>query len=450
MKVGVIADDLTGANGTGVMLVKQGLMAVTKFNTYQMDNMNDNTAICIDTDSRYIMSGEAKERIKETTLGLIKCNIDILCKRIDSTFRGNIGQEIDGILECKDNAISIVVPSYPALNRITVGGYLLINDIPLQETDVANDPIKPIKNSYLPDLLREQTINKIGLIELSTICQGSEKIMEEVYKRAGEGYKIIICDAVTEKHIQEIAKAMADSNKYYLLPADPGPLTSYYVGECIANVMGAVAPGPMSQDVHPDNDRSTNRGCSNKIMVSIGSVTSLTRRQLHYLSQKERVTPIHVNPEHLILTGEQRQQEISLVVSEALETLKIDSIIIVTTSDEDCPILNLMEISQKEGVTEDKIAVRISEGLAEISKHILNGSNNRIKGCIFSGGDVTASFCRVAEADGIHLVEEVMPLIAHGKLLGRYYNGLHIITKGGLVGDETALYNCAKFLKNID
>lgn len=441
MKVGLIADDLTGANGTGVILVKKGLTAVTRFQTKQMDCLADNTVICIDTDSRYIKPQEAKQKVKNAALDLLKCNIDILCKRIDSTFRGNIGQEIDGILECNDSIISIVVPSYPALKRKTVGGYLFIDGTLLQETDVAHDPIKPICSSYLPDLLKYQTNYKISLIESDTICHGREAIKEEIIKKVSEGCRIIICDAITEKHIREIAKAMASIRKYRLVPADPGPLTSYFIDEHIS-----------CQTVvnnQPDQQKSIIQIKNNKILVSVGSVTTLTGKQLLYLSEKVGVTPIHVNPEHLIFNDIKRQLEISRIRDEALTAQKSNSIIIVTTGYGDCPKLNLKEISLNEGIPEEKLASRISEGLADISSHILRDSNQSIKGCLFSGGDVTASFCRVVEAEGIMLMSEVMPLIAHGKIIGRSFNGLHIVTKGGLVGGETAMLDCVRYLEDI-
>ena len=49
------------------------------------------------------------------------------------------------------NSIAIVVASYPDSGRVTSGGYLLVDGVPVQETDVAKDPMNPISNSYVPD-----------------------------------------------------------------------------------------------------------------------------------------------------------------------------------------------------------------------------------------------------------------------------------------------------------
>src|SRR5690625_7899899 len=75
----------------------------------------------------------------------------IICKRIDSTARGKIGLEIDTVLnELGENSVAIVVAAFPDSDRITSGGYLLVDSLPVQETDVAKDPLKPIEESYIP------------------------------------------------------------------------------------------------------------------------------------------------------------------------------------------------------------------------------------------------------------------------------------------------------------
>lgn len=106
LKVGVIADDLTGGNGTGVLLVKCGFTAITKFDSDQLEDIQDNSVVCIVTDSRYINQEDAKHKCLKASLDLYEWNVDVLCKRIDSTFRGNIGQEIDGILKSNERAIA--------------------------------------------------------------------------------------------------------------------------------------------------------------------------------------------------------------------------------------------------------------------------------------------------------------------------------------------------------
>lgn len=53
MKVGIIADDLTGANATGVRLSKNGFHPATYFHYNDLIQDDETDAIIVDTDSRY-------------------------------------------------------------------------------------------------------------------------------------------------------------------------------------------------------------------------------------------------------------------------------------------------------------------------------------------------------------------------------------------------------------
>src|SRR5690625_3266214 len=99
MKIGIIADDLTGANATGVRLSQQGFSAATMMHIEQEIDFNDVDTVCINTDTRYEKDEVIKERIKNAMANFQKWETEIFCKRIDSTIRGNIGLEIDTVLE---------------------------------------------------------------------------------------------------------------------------------------------------------------------------------------------------------------------------------------------------------------------------------------------------------------------------------------------------------------
>ena len=72
-------------------------------------------------------------------------------------------------------------------------------------------------------------------------------------------------------------------------------------------------------------------------------------------------------------------------------------------------------------------------------------SQHEIQGCFTSGGDVTSSLCSATHASGILLEDEVFPLAAFGRLMSGEFPGQPIITKGGLIGDEKAIYKCIKY-----
>ena len=428
MRIGIIADDLTGANATGVKLKKQGFSALTLTSYEQIPSTGGHNAVCVDTDSRYVSADEAKKRVKVAYENFQQWQADILCKRIDSTARGNIGYEVDALLEAiGEEAIGIIVVSYPDSGRITSGGYLLVNGVPLQTTDVAKDPVNPLKKSFIPNIIQQQSSFKVAHIALETVLEGSDGLQTEMRQKIEQGNRILVVDAVTDDEIEEIAKAMVQLVDYKMIPVDPGPLTAIYSKHMLA--------------------RQTDK---KKILAAIGSVTPTAAAQIQYVLDKSIATPFYVDANRF-LEGADRLAEIAKEIADELNELyKTTDTIIVTTNIPNVKQLNLKDLTATYNKKEDKLAKHISDGIANIVLHIMSSKQHRFHGCFSSGGDVTSSICALSGAEGIELQEEVLPLVAYGQLMGGELDGISIITKGGMAGEKDALLKSLKFLMNLN
>lgn len=425
LKVAVIADDLTGANAAGILFTTRGFSTATILNDSE-DMANSNyDVICVNANTRYSPQKKANNRIRHLTSILLKNQPEIICKRIDSTVRGNIGTEIDAVLDSiGHDAAAIVVPSFPSSGRTMVGGYLLVNGVPVQETEVAKDPIVPLKQSYVPDIIKKQSIRQISLIDIGTILLGKEKLLAVLDQHIQSGAKIIVIDAVTNDHIEVIADAMANL-PFSFVPVDPGPLSAAYAYKKIKNSIKEP-----------------------QIILSIGSCTSLSRLQLMYFIKESNVHPIYVSPYDLAINEKFRRAEISRAILEGSNGSRKDQPLVVSTLAPDQDIIQLSEIAKLQNVTEEEVSKSITEGLAEITMKIIEQNPLRFSGVFSSGGDVTASLCRISGVHGIELIDEVVPLVAYGKLTGGILNGMHIVTKGGLIGKERTIFHCVEVLKS--
>jgi D-threonate/D-erythronate kinase len=424
MKVGVIADDLTGANATGVKLVKQGFEAATMVYYDQPPVSGSYNAVCIDTDSRYARKDVAEMRIKKSLENLKNWGADVICKRIDSTVRGNIGIEIDTVLnELGEKSIAVVVASFPDSSRITSGGYLLVNGVPVQATDVAKDPVTPLTESYVPSIIRKQSEHRVAHLGLETVLQGKEIILQDLKRQIQEGNRILVLDAVTDEEIEDIAHAMALIDDYQLVPVDPGPLTAYY-----------------------SKAYTSQHTLSKKIIVTVGSVTSLSAQQLNYLIDKTNANPVYVDAGKLASISDSWEKEVDRVVKQALEQISQQDILIITTNSPSAKRLDLKRLAEEQDVSQDQLAKRIADGLGKITRIVIQSTTYEIGGCFSSGGDVTASLCSVGRAEGIKLKDEVLPLVAYGEFIGGYFDGIPLATKGGMVGDKKAIYTIVKHL----
>lgn len=425
MKIGIIADDLTGANATGVGLAKAGFISTTIVFGGKVPTDSTSTSISVDIDSRYVPIDTAKERVTDTYHQLRSWGADIVAKRIDSTIRGNVGSEIDALLEVTGNdSVAIVVVSYPDSGRITAGGYLLVDGVPVQETDVAKDPLNPITNSFIPAVIAEQSKFEIGHIGLGTVLQGKECIVPELESLIAEGKRIIVLDAITNEEIEQIAESMVEVKERVLFPVDPGPLS--------------VAFGQV---------KKRHNASKGKVIVTVGSVTPLTGRQLKYLIDKTNASPVYVSANLLATMSGNWEKEIQRATTEALVALQDEEILIITTHSPASTVLSLSEIALKENVTEEILAKRITTGLAKVTLNVIKQAEVTINGTFSSGGDVTAALFAESKAEAIQLEDEVFSRAAYGRFIGGAFDEIPVVTKGGTAGNEHSIYACVNYLR---
>lgn len=424
-KIIIIADDLTGANATGVLLVQQGFKAATFINLDKYKSMqnDDYDILSINTDSRAIKKEEAYKRVKSIVELFKEEDVKLFAKRIDSTLRGNIGAEISAILDnVKDDTYAIVVPSFPASGRACVGGYLMVHQVPLEKTAVATDPKTPVFTSKVVSLLEEQMQEKIGFIELDTVLKGSDSIKDSILSQTGKGCRIIVVDATTNDDIINIAKAVKDTG-LKVISADPGPFTAALSAELL--------------DLPKE-------GRGKKVLLTIGSVSRLTKKQLDEFKLEYRPFIAEINASRL-LNEETREKEINEAVDKLISNLSKFEVIGATTLSEE-NILNLSLIAKELKISEDEVSQQISGGLAEITVKTLEKSNSLLGGLYISGGDVTVAVCNALGAAAIEVKDEVLPLAVYGRIIGGTYNNIPVITKGGLVGDEKAIIKCINYM----
>jgi uncharacterized protein YgbK (DUF1537 family) len=422
----IIADDLTGANATGVLLARHGFEAATFLNLdkYDPNRNQDLKVVSISTDSRGVKKDIAYGRVKEVVDFFKDDDIKLFAKRIDSTLRGNIGTEIDGVLDSLSNdTIALVVPAFPSSGRVCIGGYLMVNQIPLEKTEVEIDPKAPVKTSKVTSIINNQTNKKLGFIDLDKVLKGIDSIKNALSKEIENGSRIIIIDATTDEDIDNIAKAVKNM-KVNLISVDPGPFTAALSKE----LLGEPEVGP-----------------GQKLMVTVGSVSNLTRKQMEEFKLACSPLILEVNAKKLIYDSS-CQEEVNRVSQELLKNIHNYNIIGVTTTNNEEDVIDLNSVAKELNITEDEVSQKITKGLAKITKNVLEKSNSIIGGLYTSGGDVTIAVCKELEAVGIKVKDEVLPLAVYGKILEGKYHNTSIITKGGLIGDKKAMIKCTDYL----
>ena len=221
----IIADDLTGANDTGAILAQDGFSVGTVLKLEQMKDFNQYDVLCVSTNSRGMSKEDAYRVVKETASYFPKDDKILYSKRIDSTLRGNVGAEIDSILDyLGEEYHAVVVASFPASGRTSIGDILLVNGVPLQKTEVAKDPTSPVDTSRVTEIIKKQTKHSVGYIGLEKVTKSSSYLLEELTKEL-ETHRVVAVDAQSNRDIEAIA-ACCSACGIKVVAIDPGPFTA--------------------------------------------------------------------------------------------------------------------------------------------------------------------------------------------------------------------------------
>lgn len=420
--VGIIADDLTGANDTALQFKLNGADTNILLHTdIEPTSADCQQAWAIATESRNISPHEAFDKVKVATqLFVDKINPDFFYKKIDSTVRGNIAVEVLSMLEVLEWDAAIIMPAFPQEGRITVGGYHLLKGVPIERTEMARDPHSPISESHLPTLLKHQLGENlehlVDSLKLKTIMDGAGPILKKINKLIEKGTRIIIADAVSTTDLEQIVLAMGKSN-YKILP----------VGTAAA---AKILSNEWFQKSEEGDVLSVKLPQLPKFIVS-GSATQITANQIDKFEQSAE---FEENSLIIELDMNTVLSEVSEELVERICTHLIDdNIVIVHTSKLLKNFDGFAEDTIKADLTKSGLAKVITDFLATLTKRVLGRKRAVL---ITLGGETSYKCCNAIDANQLQLIDEVLPAIALSKNAN---SDQWIVTKSGNLGGVSTL-----------
>ena len=346
-------------------------------------------------------------------------------KRIDSTLRGNVGAEIDAILDyLGESYTAVVVPAFPASGRTCVGDIQMVNGVPLQLTEVSRDPITPMSDSRVTRIVSQQTKRSVGYIGIEDVVGKSLHLLE-VLQAACEAYDIVVVDAITDHDVRAIAACCAASG-YDIVSIDPGAFTA------------ARADYTFNRSKY-ETDQA--------ILAVVGSATELTMKQIAYLKEKDVPFTIKANIARFFDAAE-REAEITRLVEAIEQSVKKYQILAITTTESAADLLDFSKIAGAAGLDRRERSRVITDALAEAAVRVLDSAGEAIGGLYASGGDVSVAVCERLGISGFDVKNEVIPLAIYSRLTGGTRHEMPVVTKGGLIGSPDTLFNCINYLKS--
>ncbi len=423
--VGIIADDLTGANDTALQFHLRGANTqILLSDAIEPLNIKGTQTWAISTESRNVEPQVAYERVlKAANMLKAKINPDYYYKKIDSTVRGNIAVEVLGLMHALEYDAAIVLPAFPAEIRTTVGGYHLLKGIPIERTEMARDPHSPICESHLPTLLKSQILPEyqdlISQIELKTVMKGAGPILQKINELVKAGKKLIVVDAVSTVDIEQVALAIKKcENK--ILPAGTAAFAQALSEFWLSDL---------------DNEHIIKTFPRLPKFIVSGSATQITANQIDKLEQSDEfdnVLSISLDLK-TVLNGVTDE-----LVNRVVSNLRFDNTVVVHTSHLIKEFDGFSEDSLNAELTKANLANVITDFLAELTRRVTREKETIL---ITLGGETSYKCCNAIDACQLQLVDEVAPAIA----LCLDHEAQWIVTKSGNLGNANTLIDILRY-----
>lgn len=215
-RIGVIADDFTGATDAALALRRSGLRTLLAFEDAASNaSLPSHDALVIGLKTRTIPPQEAVDRSLQALKVHLRAEAETIyfkyCSTFDSTPAGNIGPVMDAVAETLNVERVVTTPASPEHGRTVTGGELFVDGIPLNQTHMRFHPLTPMEQSYLPVMLEAQSKFPVRLITQSELHSGA---LDQTLTHAGTGVskvEFIVVDAEDSVDLDEIARSIVDA-----------------------------------------------------------------------------------------------------------------------------------------------------------------------------------------------------------------------------------------------
>lgn len=419
MKMIVIADDFTGANDTGVQLAKKG--ARTDVVLSELPRSTQRTdVLVINTESRALTAAIAKTKVAEALQPYCQSDAPpLVYKKIDSTFRGNVGAEIEAAMIASGAQLAIVAAAIPAAGRVTRNGQCWVNGVPLAETEFASDPKTPIVSSHIKTLLGLQSDYPVYELDLLMVRAG--KLGAELHKISQTGPAMVVVDAETDADLALLAQATLQLSARYLLVGAAG----------LANALPASCYLAERQRL--------------PVLVVAGSMSEATQQQIRFAAEEQLLGVVDVDVEALLQPDHQNALE--AIIHQAAAVLRDRQHCVLRTC-RDANARQMIDLlCERYHLSRQQLGDRISEALGAVTLAIINQS--QIGGLFLTGGDIAMAVARALGAEGYRITHEVAPCVPCGTFVNSEIDDLPVITKAGGFGGAATLRDALYFVEEM-
>lgn len=403
MIIGVVADDLTGANDIGVMFSKGGCPAAVF--TWEMGEPLDPSTLaalpqgaCIlNTNSRLDAPELAYQKVYQAVLALKKAGFTRFYNKTCSVFRGNIGAEFDAMLDALGLEFAVVVLGFPANGRITRQGKHYVHGRLLEESEFRRDPIHPMLKSGLVEILSEQTRRRVGLLT-EEVVRGGWQLLRVCIAEMKKECSYLILDVDSQEALATIARAVWD---------EPVLCGSSALAEELPRAWAE--SGSLTKLAPPANRIASEAGglaapAAQGVLAVCGSLMPQSLAQTAHL--KQRGLPAFELDGPRLFTDQSAAYLEALTSAIAAELEKGRNVLFHTAQNQQDVELTLCA-GQATGLTRREVSRRVSQAVAEVTaQSLLALGQDRL---VVAGGETSAAVCDRLRVKGMQVWREIEP-----------------------------------------
>ncbi len=412
MFIGIVADDLTGAADSVAPFAQRGHRAgVGLFLTEDAaKTIPDWEALALNTelrDRKAIKPTLIASIVRRATRRLKEREPRVYFKKIDSTLRGHLRPELDGMRSELPGRIALICPASPANGRTVENGILRVHGVPLAQTEFVRSIPEPTMYQSVRSAFGMTDDPTSADISLSFVRKGRDFLEAEIKRLADADIQTLFCDALTQEDLQTLAEVVLAQPERFLSVGSAG-LTRAFAGRL-----------PLSErrDKPAWNNMVFSSG---RVLVVVGSRHENSRRQIQRLIRGAGLRPVVLE-----IPSEDILETLRSTILEGMENG--NTLTLLLTPEEDMESRWMLERSL--------IMLPYWEESGR--------SEPPFDGYIVTGGETALYLCNGLWGHSLEIVGESEPGVVRA-ILSRFreWPDVPIILKAGGFGDEATLTRC--------
>ncbi|MDB5101829.1 MAG: hypothetical protein JWM80_6250 [Cyanobacteria bacterium RYN_339] len=431
-RVGVLADDLTGAGDTALQYFlgtgNPDVWIVPELHERPWAPPPTTAALAVNVESRHLLPGQAAARVDRAARFLARSGCNRFYQKVDSTLRGNMAAELLQALHTLDLELAIVAPAFPQAGRITVGGYQLVDGVPVNVSSYGRDPVTPVKHCHLPTLLAEPLgWEAIAHLELREVMTGPEAVVSAIVKAVAQRKRALVIDAARAEDLAAIARGMA-LTPYRLLPVGSAGLAKAMQPH---HLLDSPRQAPTLLALRPP------------VLLVAGSLNPVTLAQVRDAAQGAHILELDVRG---VLLGEEGALERTVERARQL-LLGRQDVLLTTASTDEAKLARDRQLAKDLAMGGVQLGATLTTALGRVVARLVGAAD--VSGLVLAGGDTALGVCRALGGGAMRVTGELMPAIPVCRL--ELPGGpLRVVTKSGGFGAPDTLRELARRLKRGD